>query len=172
MEVLRIRAAAICRLFRLIAGAEFEELDAIGVGMPQAIGKPAQKMAVAGARHALVDFRQQHDVWRLAGDRCGDGIDVAQPLDIPGHDGKALAGAFTLSLAADLDLAEGGNGGGVAQMGGAVARPIPHRVADGDGHMRDLRNQHVLSRSVSRLIKEVFSPPGGALASWIRMTFR
>jgi hypothetical protein len=67
-------------------------------------------------------------------------------------------------LTADLDLAEGGDGGGVAQMGGAVARPVPHGVTDGDGHVRELRNQHVFSHPVSRLITEVFSPLGGALA--------
>ena len=91
------------------------------------------------------------DLRRLAGDRCGDGIDVTQPLDVPGHNGQALAGAFARRLAADLYLAEGGNGSGVAQMGGAVARAVPHRVAGGDGHVRELRDQHVSSHPVSRL---------------------
>lgn len=133
--------ASFCAL-SLVTAAELDELDAIGIGVAEPVSQRPQWMAIAGARHAVVDLGQKHHVGRLGGKRCGDGIAIAKPLNVPGHNGQGLAGLIARRRAADLDLAERGNGGCMTQMGGAVARAFAHRLAVGDGHMRQLLDQH------------------------------
>lgn len=64
------------------------------------------------------------DSSKTSADKRGrDGIAVAEPLDVPGHHGERVAGAFACGPAADFDLTQCGNGGSEAQMGGAITRP-------------------------------------------------
>ena len=107
VEAEAVGLAGVDALLVDVAEIELEELDGVGITLAEAAGEIGDAVAVARARHALIDLGEKRDVDMGAPQRRFDRVDMPKALDIPtGYPRRAFDTCTARPCTAGLDLAQ------------------------------------------------------------------